>query len=244
LEEQRFIQKMEQVDEKTVATAGVFEEQFSLIGDTTSEGMTIVGEAVVENMDTAEGAVKAAMTQIETSIQTGVTTATATIRKGRTDFFAAGQFLASGLEAGIRSKIKAIASAAAAVVRAAIAAAKAAAQNTSPSRIMTIEGGFFGEGFAIGILSKISAVERASGLLIEAATPSLSLNNRIPNTPALSRGNFSESGMAQSIIVEGGININIETQPGDSPEDIAEEVADVLSERFAGLSRLHGAAGV
>ncbi len=70
-------------------------------------------------------------------------------------YVSAGEYLATGMEAGIKNKTQAIIDAAVAMAQQAIDAVRATTQEASPSKVTTRSGEFFGQGFINGIIPYI-----------------------------------------------------------------------------------------
>jgi hypothetical protein len=180
---------------------------------------------------------------IDVEYNLGLTQTTTTISGYRTEFEGVGENLSLGIAAGIRAGIEEIANAAADVVIAAIAAADRAAGNSSPSTEMITRGGWFSEGYAIGIQEMAPIANQAVERMVEGAMNSTrpGVFNLSPEVGEIERGVGNSGNIPQeSPATFGDIYITIETQEGDSPEDIA----DAISEELASRSRLNRSAGV
>jgi len=251
-EQQRYIDKMGIVDDETVTTATVMQEQFILIKDGATEnmgltvtafdtGMTTMSTMTTTEMGTILGetdttmtgiatATDTAMTSVNTNISTGLTEAQSTIRSYRTGFETAGGYIASGIGVGILSKSYEIAAAAAQVVRDAMAAARAETEASSPAKKPMREIGYpFAQGIALGILSGADEIRDAAASVVGSA---------ITDIEPLGNGGYAgDIGESSPVIIEAYITIEGATA---SPDEIAEEVATKIAE----LARLHQAAGV
>lgn len=180
---------------------------------------------------------------IDIEYNLGLTKTTNTLDGYRSEFEGVGENLSLGIAAGIRAGIEEIARAAADVVIAAIAAADRAAGNSSPSREMMNRGGWFSEGYAIGIHEMAPVVNQAVEQMVEGAMNSTrpGVFNLSSQVEDVERGVDNTGNIPQeSPATFGDVYITIETQEGDSPEDIATAVSEELASR----SRLNRSAGV